>query len=382
MNQSGRNMAANHNAFRHHMLREIFEQPRAVAETARGAEYPEAGILEELLRWPTAELKALSRIVIAASGSSRHAGIAGKFMIESLAGLPVEVGYSSELQYAPLISGPHTLFVVITQSGRTADTLGALRAAKQSGCKVVAISNVADAPIMREADARIHTKAGPELAVPSTKAFTAQIAALFLFAHWLARTRETLPPAEQKAQLAELMRIPGKLNTVLELNTQCQQLAAKYLWCQDFFFAGRGIHYPIAMDGALKLKEVSYLHAEAFPAGEILHGPLAVVDEEITALVIATCDSSDEASVQRYERTVSTIKELKSRSAKLIVLGNESDRNLRALADDFLPIPAAPELLLPLLEIAPLQLFAYHTAVLQGREVDRPRNLTKAVVTE
>jgi glucosamine--fructose-6-phosphate aminotransferase (isomerizing) len=375
-------MAANHNAFRHHMLREIFEQPRAVAETARGAEYPEAGILEELLRWPTAELKALSRIVIAASGSSRHAGIAGKFMIESLAGLPVEVGYSSELQYAPLISGPHTLFVVITQSGRTADTLGALRAAKQSGCKVVAISNVADAPIMREADARIHTKAGPELAVPSTKAFTAQIAALFLFAHWLARTRETLPSAEQKAQLAELMRIPGKLNTVLELNTQCQQLAAKYLWCQDFFFAGRGIHYPIAMDGALKLKEVSYLHAEAFPAGEILHGPLAVVDEEITALVIATCDSSDEASVQRYERTVSTIKELKSRSAKLIVLGNESDRNLRALADDFLPIPAAPELLLPLLEIAPLQLFAYHTAVLQGREVDRPRNLTKAVVTE
>jgi glucosamine--fructose-6-phosphate aminotransferase (isomerizing) len=376
------NVPANHNAFRHHMLREIFEQPRAIAETARGAEYPEAGILEELLRWPAAGLKALTRIVIAASGSSRHAGIAGKFMIETLAGLPVEVGYSSELQYTPLVPGPNTLFLVITQSGQTADTLGALRAAKQSGCKVIAICNVADAPIMREADARVHTKAGPELAVPSTKTFTAQIAALFLFAHWLARSREALPPAEQQSQLADLMRIPGKLNGVLELNSQCQQLAAKYLWCEDFFFAGRGIHYPIAMDGALKLKEVSYLHAEAFPAGEILHGPLAVVDEEITAVVIATCDADNEGAVQRYERTVSNIKELKSRSAKVIALGNVRDSALRDVADDFIAIPAAPELLLPLLEIIPLQLFAYHTAVLQGREVDRPRNLTKAVVTE
>ena len=364
------------------MLREIFEQPRAVAETARGADYPEAGILEELQRWPLGDVKALTRMVIAASGSSRHAGIAGKFMIETLAGLPVEVGYSSELQYAPLLLGPNTLFVVITQSGQTADTLGALRAAKASGSKVVAICNVADAPIMREADARVHTKAGPELAVPSTKAFTAQIAALFLFAQWLAKIRDASPIAEQQAQVAELMRIPGKLNAVLESSMQCQQLAAKYLWCEDFFFAGRGVHYPIAMDGALKLKEVSYLHAEAFPAGEILHGPLAVVDEQITAIVIATCDAGNEASVQRYEKTVSTIRELKSRSAKVIALGNDADASVRDLANDFISIPAAPELLLPLLEIAPLQLFAYHTAVLQGREVDRPRHLTKAVVTE
>jgi glutamine---fructose-6-phosphate transaminase (isomerizing) len=375
-------VSANHTLFRHHMLREIFEQPRAVAETIRGADYPDAGILHELLRWPVEKVKALTRVVIAASGSSRHAGIAGKFMIESLADLPVEVGYSSELQHAPLVSPPSTLFVVITQSGQTADTLGALRAAKQSGSPVVAICNVADAPIMREADARVHTKAGPELSVPSTKSFTTQIAALFLFALWIARSRGALSSQQEQSHLSELMSIPGKLNAVLELNSQCQQLAAKYLWCEDFFFAGRGIHYPIAMDGALKLKEVSYLHAEAFPAGEILHGPLAVVDERITSLVIATCDPDDGESVQRYEKTVSNIKELKSRSGKVIALANENDARVSQLADDFLPIPKAPELLLPLLEIAPLQLFAYHTAVLQGREVDRPRNLTKAVVTE
>lgn len=364
------------------MLREIFEQPRAVAETVRGADYPDAGIIEELRRWPAADVKGLTRIVIAASGSSRHAGIAGKFMIESLAGLPVEVGFSSELQHTPLVSPPTTLFVVITQSGQTTDTLGALRAAKSSGARVVAICNVADAPIMREADARVHTKAGPELAVPSTKSFTAQIAALFLFALWLAHARSAITPEQEHIQVAELMRIPGKLNAVLELATQCQQLAAKYLWCEDFFFAGRGVHYPIAMDGALKLKEVSYLHAEAFPTGEILHGPLAVVDERITSVILATCDPTDHESVQRYEKTVSNIKELKSRSGKVIALGNEGDDRVAKLADDFLGIPNAPELLLPLLEIAPLQLFAYHTAVLQGREVDRPRNLTKAVVTE
>ncbi len=364
------------------MLREIFEQPRAVAETVRGADYPDAGILHELQQWPAEKVKGLTRVVIAASGSSRHAGIAGKFMIESLADLSVEVGYSSELQHSPLVSPPSTLFVVITQSGQTTDTLGALRAAKSSGSPVVAICNVADAPIMREADARVHTKAGPELAVPSTKSFTAQIAALFLFALWIARSRGALSNQQEQSLVNELMGVPGKLNSVLELNSQCQQLAAKYLWCEDFFFAGRGIHYPIAMDGALKLKEVSYLHAEAFPAGEILHGPLAVVDERITSVVIATCDPSDVESVQRYEKTVSNIKELKSRSGKVIALGNESDRKLADLADDFLPVPSAPELLLPLLEIAPLQLFAYHTAVLQGREVDRPRNLTKAVVTE
>jgi glutamine---fructose-6-phosphate transaminase (isomerizing) len=375
-------VSASQTLFRLHMLREIFEQPRAVAETIRGADYPDAGILHELQRWPAEKVRGLTRVVIAASGSSRHAGIAGKFMIESLADLPVEVGYSSELQHAPMVSAPSTLFVVITQSGQTTDTLGALRAAKQSGSPVVAISNVADAPIMREADARVHTKAGPELAVPSTKSFTAQIAALFLFALWLARSRGALNSQQEQSQVSELIRVPGKLNEVLELNSQCQQLAAKYLWCEDFFFAGRGVHYPIAMDGALKLKEVSYLHAEAFPAGEILHGPLAVVDERITSLVIATCDPNDADSVQRYEKTVSNIKELKSRSGKVIALANENDTKVAQLADDFLPIPAAPELLLPLLEIAPLQLFAYHTAVLQGREVDRPRNLTKAVVTE
>jgi glucosamine--fructose-6-phosphate aminotransferase (isomerizing) len=368
--------------FAHQMLKEIHEQPRAVFNTARGVASPAAGVLEPLSRWQPAQIRALRRILIAASGSSRHAGMAGKVMIETLAAMPTEVGYSSELQHSPLVTGPETLVVVITQSGETSDTLGALRWARKGGSPVLAIGNVADASIMREADAGIHTKAGPELAVPSTKAFTAQLAALFLFAVWLARTCERIAPEQAQQYQSGLLAIPDKLAAVLELDPVCRALAQKYLWCEDFFYAGRGVHYPIALDGALKLKEVSYLHAEGFPAGEIPHGPLALVDERITAVVLATRDSRDAESARRYEKTVSNIRELKARSGKVIAVVNPGDETVQALADDFLEVPPAPELLLPLLEIVPLQLFAYHTAVLRGREVDRPRHLSKAVVTE
>ena len=289
--------------FAHLMLKEIYEQPRAVFNTARGA----AAVLEPLSRWRPVQIRALRRILIAASGSSRHAGMAGKVMIEALAGMPTEVGYSSELQHSPLTTGPETLVVVITQSGETTDTLGALRWARKGGSPVLAIGNVADASIMREADAGIHTKAGPELSVPSTKAFTAQLAALFLFAVWLAHTREVISQEQAVEHQSGLLAIPGKLAAVLELDPVCRALAQKYLWCEDFFYAGRGVHYPIALDGALKLKEVSYLHAEGFPAGEILHGPLALVDERITTIVLAAWGPSDAESVQRYEKTVSTI---------------------------------------------------------------------------
>ncbi len=364
------------------MLQEIYEQPRAVFNTARGTDSRGGGILQPLARWPAEQIRALDRILIAASGSSRHAGMAGKVMIETLAGMPTEVGYSSELQHSPLTTGPDTLVVVITQSGETSDTLGALRWAKRGCSPVLAVCNVADAPIMHEADAGIHTQAGPELAVPSTKTFTAQLAALFLFAVWLARTREVISEDQAQVHRDELLAIPDKLDATLELDGACRVLAQKYLDGEDFFFAGRGVHYPIALDGALKLQEVSYIHAEGFPAGEILHGPLAVVDEHVTSIVLAAADREDAESVQRYEKSVSNMRELKSRSGKVVALGNEADETVRAIADDFLPIPPAPELLLPLLEIVPLQLFAYHSAVLRGREVDRPRNLTKAVVSE
>ncbi|MGH9601518.1 MAG: SIS domain-containing protein [Terriglobales bacterium] len=368
--------------FAHLMLKEIYEQPRAVFNTARGADAPVAGVLEPLSRWQAPHISGLRRILIAASGSSRHAGMAGKVMIETLAGMPTEVGYSSELQHSPLSTGPETLVVVITQSGETSDTLGALRRAKKSGSPVLAIGNVADASIMREADATLHTKAGPELSVPSTKAFAAQLAALFLFAVWLARNREVISEDQAREHQSALLAIPDKLAAVLELDPACRALAQKYLWCEDFFYAGRGVHFPIALDGALKLKEVSYLHAEGFPAGEILHGPLALVDERSTSVVLATRDAKDAESQQRYEKTVSTIRELKARSGKVIAVVNPRDDIVLPLADDILEVPPAPELLLPLLEIVPLQLFAYHTAVLQGREVDRPRHLSKAVITE
>lgn len=372
-------MSENTGEFQHHMLKEIFEQPEAILQTVQSLASPT--LLDALVHWPAAELHSVRRILIAASGSSRHAGMAGKAMIESLTGIPVEVAFSSELQYSPVTVGAETLVIVITQSGETADTLGALRAVKRKGVRVLAISNVEDSQIMREADAGIHTKAGPEVAIPSTKSFSTQLAALFAFAVWLAAKRGTSSQATA-AHVQALREIPDKIRKALDVSAQCETLARQYSWCQDFFFAGRGVHYAIALDGALKLKEASYIHAEAFPAGEILHGPLALVDSSITVVLIATRDTSDPESVQRYERTIALLRQLKERSAKVIVVANDPEVALTRLADDLVEVPSAPELLLPLIEIAPLQLFAYYTAAVHGRDVDRPRNLTKAVITE
>ncbi len=373
-------MKENTREFQHHMLKEIFEQPAAVLRTIESlAVLP--GLLDEFVRWPIPELQNIRRILIAASGSSRHAGIAGKVMIEALTRIPVEVAFSSELQYSQVTAGAETLVIVITQSGETADTLGALRAVKRNGVRVLAISNVADSPIMREADAGIHTKAGPELAIPSTKSFSAQLAALAALAIWLAAKRGA-HHEDTAARTQALHAVPAKIKEALGCSSRCEALAQRYGWCEDFFFAGRGVHYAIALDGALKLKEASYIHAEAFPAGEIPHGPLALVDERITAVLIATRERSDVDSIQRYERTVGLIRELKGRAAKVIVVANEPDPALVRLVDDLVEVPSAPELLLPLIEIVPLQFFAYYTAKVHGRDVDRPRSLTKAVLTE
>jgi glucosamine--fructose-6-phosphate aminotransferase (isomerizing) len=368
--------------FKHHMLEEIFEQPAAVLRTLQAAQSdaPSASFYQS--SWANAGLEKLTRIVIAASGTSRHAGIAGEFMIESLAGIPVDVDYASEFQFSPDQVSPETLTIVITQSGETADTLAALRKARKAGSKVATISNVADSSMMKEADFGIHTKAGPELAVPSTKAFTAQLAALYLLALFIAERRVNLGAKQADGLRAELSAIPEKLQKTLLLDQQCQALAARHSRCGDFIYAARGVHRAAAMDGALKLKEVSYLHAEAFPSGEILHGPLATIDEEITVIAIATVDPADRDSHSRYEKTLSNLKELKGRSAKVIALVIEGDERVPGIVDEVISIPRAPDLLLPILEIVPLQLFAYHMAVLLGRNVDNPRSLAKAVVTD
>jgi len=367
---------------KHHMLREIFEQPTAVKKTAEAARVDVAKQSFYGLSWKEADLGSLERIVIAASGTSRHAGIAGKFMLESLAAIPVEVDYASEFQLSPAVVSPRTLTIVITQSGETADTLAALRKAKKSGSKVVTISNVADSSMMKEADFPIHTQAGPELAVPSTKAFTAQLTALFCFALFVSEVRKRVGAGAASTLRFELKALPEKLQTVLGLDAQCEALARRFADRSGFIFAARGVHNAVAMDGALKLKEVSYLHSEAFPSGEILHGPLATIDEDMTVIAIATVDTSDADSKTRYEKTLANLKELKGRSGKIVALASEGDTRVRKITDDVLYLPNAPDLLLPILEIFPLQLFAYHIAVLLGRNVDNPRSLAKAVVND
>jgi glutamine---fructose-6-phosphate transaminase (isomerizing) len=367
---------------KHHMLREIFEQPAAVKKTAEAARVDVATQSFYGLSWKEADLRSLERIVIAASGTSRHAGIAGEFMIESLAGVPVDVDYASEFQFSPDRISRETLTIIITQSGETADTLAALRKAKKAGSTVVTISNVAASSMMKEADFGIHIKAGPELAVPSTKAFTAQLTALYLLAVFLAEQRKKLDSKQAESSIAELASIPDKLQKVLLLDNQCQELARRYNKCSDFIYAARGVHRAAAMDGALKLKEVSYLHAEAYPSGEILHGPLATIDEEMAVIAIVTVEPADQDSVARYEKTLSNLKELSGKTRKVIALAIEGDDRICKIVDDVIYVPKSPDLLLPILEIVPLQLFAYHMAVLLGRNVDNPRSLAKAVVND
>src|SRR5580765_440487 len=369
--------------FRSHMLREIFEQPNAVLQTVLAMYSGDAGSngFDGMSKVATA-LQGLKRIVIAASGTSRHAGIAGKQMLESMATIPVEVDYASEFQHSPALTGPETLVMVITQSGETADTLGSLRKAKANGATVVAVANVSDSSIMREADARIETRAGAELAIPSTKAFTAQLAALFLFSLWVAEQTGTISRGQARSQVAELLKIPRQIEEVLASEQRFSEISGKYARVDDFIFAGRGIHYPIAMDGALKLKEVAYVHAEGYPLGEVKHGPLALLDESVVTVILAACDGKNPDSVVRYEKSLSGAKEIKERGGRIIMVANDGDTNVTKIADDVLYVPNAPELLLPILEIVPLQLLAHAIATLRGNDVDHPRSLVKSVRTD
>jgi len=369
--------------FKHFMLKEIYEQPRTVRDTTLGRVSQDSGkIFLDEMQVSEAEFKALRKLNIAACGTSWHAGLAGKFMIENLARVPVEVDYGSEWRYRDPIIVPDTITMLISQSGETADTIAAQREAKAKGSRTLAICNVVGSMITREAAGTIYTHAGPEIGVASTKAFTGQLTALYLFALYLAQVRGTVKPEQARALVQELTRIPGKLEQILTHDEACAELAKTYVRAQDFLYLGRGIHYPIALEGALKLKEISYIHAEGYPAGEMKHGPNALIDENLPVVIIATRDLKSPASMVRYEKTISNLQEVKARSGIVIALATEGDEEIRTNADHVLYIPPAPEELSAILEIVPLQLLAYHIAVRRGCDVDQPRNLAKSVTVE
>ena len=369
--------------FPHHLIREIFEQPDALRRTIE----PRVSLAEGLVRLDEIrisrdELRSLRRINIVASGTSRHAGMTGQYMMQELAAVPVDVDYASEFEYRNPMIGRGELSIFITQSGETADTTAAQREARHKGSRTIAISNVEGSTIARETDGFIYTHAGPEISIASTKAFTAQMACLFLFALYLGEIKEKVPKALAQHYIGELLALPEKTETILAAADKVEQLAELYYRVDDFMFLGRAIHYPIAMDGALKLKEVSYIHAEGYPTGEAKHGPNALIDFRLPLVMIATCDRNDAGSVTRYEKNLSNMEGFKKQGATLIALATEGDTAVPRLANHTIFIPDAPELLSPILEIVPLQLFAYYVAAKRGLDVDRPRNLVKAVTLE
>jgi glucosamine--fructose-6-phosphate aminotransferase (isomerizing) len=371
--------------YKHFMQKEIFEQPRAVRDTLLGRISQDTGkVFLDEMKIGEEQFRDFQNVRIVACGTSWHAGLAGKFMIERLARLPVEVDYGSEFRYRDPIIDARTLTVCISQSGETADTLAAQREAKQKGSPSLAICNVKGSMITREAAGTILTHAGPEIGVASTKAFTSQLAALVLLASYLGQTRQRLSDEAARQLMLEFTRIPHKIETILQAEETgfYENLARQFFRQSDFLYLGRGIHYPIALEGALKLKEISYIHAEGYPSGEMKHGPNALIDENLPVVVLATRDETDAASMTLYEKSVSNIKEVKARDGIVISVVTSGDHMAREASDHIIELPAAPDLLSPMLEIIPLQLLAYHIAVRRGCDVDQPRNLAKSVTVE
>jgi glucosamine--fructose-6-phosphate aminotransferase (isomerizing) len=370
--------------YKHFMLKEIWEQPRAIRDTTMGRFSLDSGkVFLGEMEIDDEELATASSINIAACGTSWHSALAGKYMIERLARLPVDVDYASEYRYRNPIPDRNALGLLITQSGETADTLAAQREMKALGSKTVAICNVVGAMVAREAHGAIYTHAGPEIGVASTKAFTAQLTALFLLALKLGQLRGRLDKTQSIALMEELSRVPAKIEEVLRARSgQCESLAKEFSNARDFLYLGRGIHFPIALEGALKLKEISYIHAEGYPAGEMKHGPNALIDETLPVVVLATRDESDPASKLRYEKTLSNIQEVTARSGRVIAVATEGDTTIGQLVEHVISVPPVAELLSPLIEIVPLQLLAYYIAVRRGCDVDQPRNLAKSVTVE
>src|SRR5579862_4062336 len=369
--------------FKHFMQKEIFEQPRAVRDTLLGRISQETGhVFLDKMDISEEEFRSFRDVKIVACGTSWHAGLAGKFMIERLAYLPVEVDYGSEFRYRDPIVEKDSLIIAISQSGETADTLAAEREARGKGAKVLSICNVVGSMLTRESNGTIYTHAGPEIGVASTKAFTGQLTALLLTALYLGQVRGKLGSAQSKLLMQELTKVPHKIGAILQRDAAIEELSRQFSKHTDFLYLGRGIHYPVALEGALKLKEISYIHAEGYPAGEMKHGPNALIDENLPVVIIATRDESDPSSMTRYEKTISNLQEVKARDGIVIAVVSEGDRLARESADHVIEIPSAPDLIAPVLEIVPLQLLAYHIAVRRGCDVDQPRNLAKSVTVE
>ena len=370
--------------FKHFMLKEIYEQPRSVRDTVQGRISLDSGhvFLDEMSNITEADFKRFTSIKIAACGTSWHAGLAGKYMIEQLARIPVDVDYASEFRYRNPVIDEDTLLLVISQSGETADTIAALREAKELGARVLAICNVQGSMIVREADGTILTHAGPEIGVASTKAFTGQMIALYLLGLYLGQLRGVLSEDEARFHAQELAELPVKLEHLLNDSDGIEELSKEFFRSTDFLYLGRGINFPVALEGALKLKEISYIHAEGYPAGEMKHGPNALIDERLPVLFVNTREEGNRASELRYEKTHSNIVEVKAREGIVISVLTEGDSISSVVSDHVIEIPAASDLLSPILSIIPLQLLAYHIAVRRGCDVDQPRNLAKSVTVE
>jgi len=362
--------------YRHFMLKEMYEQPRAVADTLRGRVQPEGGsvVLSDIALDPEV-VEGIRRIVLVACGTSHHASIVGRFILERVAGIAAEVDLGSEFRYRDAVIGPDTLVVALSQSGETADTLGAVKAARQRGAPIIGITNVVGSALSREATGVLYTHAGPEIGVASSKTFTTTVTACYLLALWLGRRRGALPVEDGKKHIRGLLELPRLMEKTLELEPKVSELARDLARYKNFLFLGRGIHYPIALEGALKLKELSYIHAEGYPAGEMKHGPIALIDETMPVVAIAPRDGS-------YDRIMSNVEEVRARDGRVIAIGHEGDRELRAKSDAFIEVPSTTDLLSPILMVIPLQLLAYHVAVRLGRDVDQPRNLAKSVTVE
>jgi glucosamine--fructose-6-phosphate aminotransferase (isomerizing) len=370
--------------FKHFMLKEIYEQPRAVRETVEGRISHATGrvFLDQMKNISEDEFKQVTAIKIAACGTSLHAGLAGKYMIEQLARVNVEVDYASEFRYRDPVLDDNALLLVISQSGETADTLAAMREVKERGIKVLSICNVQGSMITREADGTILTHAGPEIGVASTKAFTSQMIALYLFALYLGQVRGTLTDEESLAHVRQLAELPVKMEHLLNQSDAIDELSREFFRATDFLYLGRGINFPIALEGALKLKEISYIHAEGYPAGEMKHGPNALIDERLPVMFINTREAGNRSSELRYEKTHSNIVEVKAREGIVISVLTEGDTMSSVVSDHVISVPESSDLLSPLLSIIPLQLLAYHIAVRRGCDVDQPRNLAKSVTVE
>ena len=362
--------------FPHFMLKEIYEQVYSIRDTIRGRVNLEAseiflgGISEMIPR-----LLRTGRIIIVGCGTSWHAGLVGEYLLEELTGIPVEVEYASEFRYRNPIIKENDIVLAISQSGETADTLAAVRLAKEKGATVLGICNVVGSGIARETNAGVYTHAGPEIGVASTKAFTAQIAVLTMLALSIGHKKGLLPDTKYQAYIEELYQLPDKINEILKKDKEIQELAAQLKDCPNAIYLGRGCQYPVALEGALKLKEISYIHAEGYPAAEMKHGPIALIDEKMPVFVIATRDTY-------YEKIVSNIKEVESRKGNVIALINPGEEIVKNIAQYTIEIPDTLELLSPLLSVIPLQLISYHIAVLRGCNVDMPRNLAKSVTVE